>query len=188
MNVLHQVTPGEQGDQGSILIHNWQFTLLRTPEDFVGFGESSACRCGDEVCRHDSRDWILVVLVELDISAGDDSEKLRVEGSLFYERNKVRITKRNKKKKSHQGEIQLTSHWEPAESPFSLQFLCFSNCRLRRQNDRVLDEAILIAFHLPHHLSLLVRWAVIVDNTQTPQESHMDGHAVFGHSVHGRRQ
>jgi hypothetical protein len=99
MNVLHQVTPGEQGDQVPILIHNWQFTLLRTPEDFVGFGESGACRCGDEVCGHDSRDWILVVLVELDISTGDDSEKLRVEGSLLYERNKVRITKRSKKKK-----------------------------------------------------------------------------------------
>lgn len=85
-------------------------------------------------------------------------------------------------------EAQLTSHGKSPESPFGLQLLCISDRRLRRQNNGVQDEAVLVPFHLLHHLRLLFWRAVVVDNAQPAQKSHMDGHVVFSHRVHGRRQ
>lgn len=86
-----------------MVVHDWQLALLRTPQDFISFRKGSACRCGDKVCSHNSRDWIFGVSVELDVSAGDDAEKFRVEGSLLCGWNKVSKTKPTKMKMYNEG-------------------------------------------------------------------------------------
>ena len=82
----------------------------------------------------------------------------------------------------------LTGHWESAEVPFGLQFLCLCDGCARGQNDGVKDEAVLIALHLPDHLSLVIGWAVVVNDSQTTEQSHVDSHVMFGHRVHGGRE
>lgn len=83
---------------------------------------------------------------------------------------------------------RLTSHWEPAKSPFGLELLRICHSRRRGQDHGVQNEAVFIPLHLSHHLRLLIRWAVIVDNAQATQKSHVDRHVVLGHGIHGGRQ
>lgn len=89
--------------------------------------------------------------------------------------------------KSEKRERKLTSHRETSKSPLSLQVLGLPNGGFRREYNRIQDESVLESLDLSHHLRLVLRRAVVVDNTQTTQKSHVDGHVVLGHSVHGRR-
>ena len=83
---------------------------------------------------------------------------------------------------------KLTSDRETTETPLRLEILGLSDGGLGRENDRVQDEAVLISLDLADHLSLVLRSAVVVDNTQTTEESHVDGHVMLGDGVHGGRQ
>ena len=83
---------------------------------------------------------------------------------------------------------KLTSDRETTETPLCLEILGLSDGGLGRENDRVQDEAVLISLDLADHLSLVLRSAVVVDNTQTTEESHVDGHVMLGDGVHGGGQ
>ena len=80
----------------------------------------------------------------------------------------------------------LTSDRETTEAPPLLQSLRLSDCGLGGDDDGVQDEAVLETLDLADHLGLLVGRAVVVNNTKTTEESHVDGHVVLGDGVHGR--
>lgn len=82
---------------------------------------------------------------------------------------------------------ELTSHGETTEAPLRLQLLGLANGGRRGEDHGVQDEAVFIPLHLANHLSLLLRGAVVVDNTQTTEQSHVDGHVVLSDGVHGGR-
>ena len=80
----------------------------------------------------------------------------------------------------------LTSDREAAKTPLLLECNGLSDCRLWRDNDWIGDEAVLESLDLADHLCLVCDGAVVVDDTDATQESHVDRHVMLGHSVHGR--
>ena len=40
--------------------------------------------CGDKVGGHDGGDWVIQLVVELDVSRSDDSDELRAKVSVLY--------------------------------------------------------------------------------------------------------
>lgn len=79
----------------------------------------------------------------------------------------------------------LTSNWETSEAPFLLKSLGLANSGVTADDNRVEDEAVLVTLHLADHVGLSIGRAVVVNNTQTTLESHVDGHLVLSDSVHG---
>lgn len=84
--------------------------------------------------------------------------------------------------------IKLTSDRETTETPLGLQILGLTNGSLGRENDGVQDETVLVSLHLADHLGLVLGGTVVVDNTQTTEQGHVDSHVVLGDGVHGRGQ
>lgn len=78
----------------------------------------------------------------------------------------------------------LTSDRESAKSPLGLELLSFLDGGLGRKHNRLGNEAVLITLHLADHLGLVLRRAVVVDDTETAQECHVNGHVVLGDSIH----
>jgi hypothetical protein len=56
---------------------------------------------------------------------------------------------------------------------------------LGAHDDRVEDESVLVLLDLADHLGLLLGAAVVVDDSESSEESHEDGHVGLGDSVHG---
>jgi hypothetical protein len=79
----------------------------------------------------------------------------------------------------------LTSDGETAETELLLESDGLADGGLGGDDDRVEDETVLVALDLADHLGLLVGGAVVVDNTETTEEGHVDGHVVLGDGVHG---
>lgn len=84
-------------------------------------------------------------------------------------------------------DIKLTSHRETTETALSLELLDLTNSESRRNDDRLGNEAVLVTLNLPNHLGLVIGSAIVVNNAQTTEESHMNSHLVLSDSVHGRR-
>jgi hypothetical protein len=84
-------------------------------------------------------------------------------------------------------EVWPTGNRKAAESPFLLQGDGVGDGGSRRENNGVGDEAVLEAFDLHDHLGLLLHRAVVVDDTDTAQQGHVNGHVVLGDGVHGGR-
>lgn len=82
----------------------------------------------------------------------------------------------------------LTRDRIPSKAPFLLQCLDFSNSGGGRYDNGIEDKTILESLDFPHHLSLIFGGAIVMDNAQSSQESHVYGHRVLGDSVHRRRQ
>lgn len=82
----------------------------------------------------------------------------------------------------------LTSDREATEAPLGLQLLGLTNGGRGRDDNGVQNETVLVSLNLADHLSLILRGAVVVDNTQTTEKSHVDSHVVLGDSVHGGGQ
>ena len=83
---------------------------------------------------------------------------------------------------------RLTSDREATEAPLGLQLLGLADGGLGREDNGVKDEAVLVSLHLANHLSLGLGGAVVVNDTETTEQGHVDGHVVLGDGVHGRRQ
>lgn len=64
---------------------------------------------------------------------------------------------------------QLTSDGEATETPLGLQILSLSDGSFGRENNGIQDETVLVSLHLADHLSLVLRGAVVVDDTQTTE-------------------
>lgn len=82
----------------------------------------------------------------------------------------------------------LTSDREATEAPLGLEVPSLTNGGLGRDDNGVQNETILISLNLADHLRLILSRAVVVNNTQTTEQSHVDSHVVLGDSVHGRGQ
>ena len=80
----------------------------------------------------------------------------------------------------------LTGDGETTETPPLLQSLRLSDCGLGGDDDGVQDEAVLETLDLADHLGLVFLGAVVVDYAQATQESNVNGHVMFRHSVHRR--
>src|ERR1700712_2522905 len=83
--------------------------------------------------------------------------------------------------------LLLTSDGKPAETPFLLQSLDFTNCSLTAEDDGVQDETVLKPLHLLDHFGLCIGGAIMVNDPQTSLQSHVCSHLMFGDGVHGRR-
>ena len=83
MEVLHQVASRQEGDKVSFGVHDWQLALLRRAKDIVGLGQSGTSRCRDEISSHNSGNRVIKLVVELDVTGCDHSDKLGAEGSVF---------------------------------------------------------------------------------------------------------
>ena len=83
MEVLHQIAPRQERDEVSLGIHNWQLALLRRAKDIVGLGQSGTSRCRDEISSHNSGNGVFKLVVELDVTRCDHTDKLGAEGSVF---------------------------------------------------------------------------------------------------------
>lgn len=84
--------------------------------------------------------------------------------------------------------LKLTSDREATEAPFGLQVLSLADGGLGGEDDGIEDEAVLVSLDFTDHLGLVLSAAVVVDDTQTTEQSHMNGHVVLGDSVHGGGQ
>jgi len=82
----------------------------------------------------------------------------------------------------------LTSDGEATETELLLEGNGLADGGLGGDDNGVEDETVLVALDLADHLGLLIGRAVVVNNTETTEESHVDGHVVLGDSVHGRRE
>lgn len=80
-----------------------------------------------------------------------------------------------------------TSDREATKAPFLLEGLGLANGGVAGNDDGVEDEAVFITLHLADHVGLLLGGAVVVDDTEATLKSHVNGHLVLSHSVHGRR-
>lgn len=83
-------------------------------------------------------------------------------------------------------EWKLTGDGETTETPSLLEGTGFTDSGLAGDDDGVGNEAVLESLDLGNHLGLLVGRAVVVNDTQTTLQSHVDGHLVLGDGVHGR--
>ena len=79
-----------------------------------------------------------------------------------------------------------TSDGETTEAPLVLQLHGLAHSGGRLDDNGVQDETVLVALDLAHHGSLGLGGAVVVDDTKTALQGHVDGHLVLGDGVHGR--
>lgn len=94
------------------------------------------------------------------------------------------LQERAKKKKF----VKLTSDRETTKAPLGLELLSLADGGLGRENNGVENEAILVSLDLADHLGLGLGGAVVVDDTETTEQGHVNGHVVLGDGVHGRGQ
>lgn len=85
-------------------------------------------------------------------------------------------------KKEHTGDGETT------ETTLLPECLGFTNSHLGGDDNGIKDETVLVALDLADHLGLVIHGAVVVDDTETAKQSHVDGHVVLSDGVHGRRE
>jgi hypothetical protein len=83
--------------------------------------------------------------------------------------------------------IILTSDRNSSKTLLCLDIPNIANGVLGAHDDRIQNESVLILLDLLDHLGLVFSGAVVVNETDTTQKCHEDGHLVLGDSVHGRR-
>jgi len=80
---------------------------------------------------------------------------------------------------------ERTCYWEASKPPLLLEGLGLANSCVALDNNRVEDKAVLVTLNLAHHVGLGLGRAVVVDDTQTTLQGHMDSHVVLCDRVHG---
>lgn len=83
VGVLGQIGAGDHGHEVEVLVNNWELSLFGLSENLVGLGQGGTLWTSDEVGDHDIGDRLLVVLLELDVSVGDDSDELGAKLSVL---------------------------------------------------------------------------------------------------------
>lgn len=81
----------------------------------------------------------------------------------------------------------LTSDRNSSKTLLCLDIPNIANGVLGAHDDRIQNESVLILLDLLDHLGLVFSGTVVVDEADTPQKCHEDGHLVLSDSVHGRR-
>lgn len=76
VQVLHQIGARDKRNEVAVVVDDGELALLGLLKDGVGLGELNAALGGNEVGGHDLADRIVQVVVELNITRGDDTEEL----------------------------------------------------------------------------------------------------------------
>lgn len=82
---------------------------------------------------------------------------------------------------------RLTCDGETTKVPLLLEGLSLTDSGVAVNDNGIKYETVLITLDLANHVGLSIGRAVVVDNTQTTLESHVDGHLVLGNGIHRRR-
>lgn len=230
VEVLHQIRAGKQGDDVAVGINNGELSLLGPTEDFVGLGEGGAGGGSNKIRGHDGSHGFVEISVELNVTRGNHSNELGLEGSVLYVQTLAFAAEslcedniRNRQiAQIKSGSLQcnfrccsgtkviikrgwssckvggvgagksrcgyLTSDREATEAPLGLEVFGLTNGGLGGDDNGVQDETVLVSLNLADHLRLILGGAVVVNNTQTTEQSHVDSHVVLGDSVHGGGQ
>jgi hypothetical protein len=160
--VLGQIGSGDHGDDVEVLVDDRELALLGLGENLVGFEEGDVLRSSDKVSNHDIGNGLVEVLLKLEVSVGNDTQELGTN-------------------------LAIGSNWETTETPLLLQSLGLANGGVAINDNGVEDETVLVTLDLADHVGLGFRRAVVVNNTKTTLESHVDGHLVLCDSVHRGR-
>lgn len=81
--------------------------------------------------------------------------------------------------------LRRTGDRETTESPLLLKSLGLADSGLLGDENGIVNEAILVSLDLADHLSLIIWGAVVVNDTNTALQCHMNGHVLLGDCVHG---
>lgn len=81
--------------------------------------------------------------------------------------------------------LRRTGDGETTKSPLLLESLGLADSGLLGDEDGIVDEAILVSLDLADHLGLVIWGAVVMNDTNTALQCHVDGHVVLGDRVHG---
>lgn len=76
MQVLAEIGAGNHGDQMAVLVDDGQLALLGLGQNGVGLLEGDAVRGGHEIGHHDIGDGLLEVVLELEVTVGNDTQEL----------------------------------------------------------------------------------------------------------------
>lgn len=76
VQVLHQIGARDERDEVAVVVNDGELALLGSLKDGVGLGELNTALGSDELGGHDLADRVVQVVVELNITRGDDTEKL----------------------------------------------------------------------------------------------------------------
>lgn len=82
--VLGQIGAGDHGNQVEVLVHNGQFALLGLGQNLVGLGQGDTVGSSDELSDHDLGDRCVEVILELDVSVGNNTKELGADLSVLY--------------------------------------------------------------------------------------------------------
>jgi hypothetical protein len=74
--VLGQIGARDHRDQVEVLVDNGQLALLGLGKTLVGFEESDVLGSSDKVSNHDIGDGLVKVLLELEVSVGNNTKQL----------------------------------------------------------------------------------------------------------------
>jgi hypothetical protein len=99
VEVLHEVGAGEESGKVAGGVDDGELALLGGTKEVVGRGEGDSLGGGDKVGGHDFGEGSAVVVVELDIAHGDDSDKLGVELSILWKMLLAAVTEKQLKEK-----------------------------------------------------------------------------------------
>lgn len=81
--VLGQVGAGDHGDEVEVLVHDRELALLRLGKNLVRLGKSDTVGGGDEVGDHDVGHRGFGVVLELDVTVGDNAQELGAKLSVL---------------------------------------------------------------------------------------------------------
>lgn len=79
VQVLAEIGARDHGHQVAVLVDNGQLALLGLGQNCVGLLEGDAVGGSDEVCHHDVGDRLFEIVLELEITVGNDTKELGVE-------------------------------------------------------------------------------------------------------------
>lgn len=88
---------------------------------------------------------------------------------------------------SEDNDLQLTRDRKSSKTPLLFQSFGFSDGGLTGDDERVYDEAVLVPLDFSYHICLGVGRTVVVNDTKTALQGHVDSHLMFGDGVHRRR-
>lgn len=79
VQVLAEIGAGDHGHQVAVLVDNGQLALLGLGEDGIGLFEGHTVGGSDEIRDHDVGDGLVEVVLELEITVGDNTQELGTE-------------------------------------------------------------------------------------------------------------
>ena len=160
--VLEQVSARHESDDVALLVHHGQLSDLALAEDLHSLSRVHGVSDGlDVLGGHDLADLGVHVLDEIEVTVGDDAQKLLTQ-------------------------LSVGGDGESAEAVLVLNLEAVSNGVLGGQDSGVENDTIAVHLDELDLMGLSLDGAVVVDYTNTSMLSHSNSHAVLSHSIHAR--